>query len=283
MATMSERNHSQDQATANAFANSWNNLPRQPIYSPEQHSEWMAPLTATDFAGKTVLELGCGNGSLLFYSGTWKPSSMVGVDLGDSVRSAEAIMAQGPCKTWKIVQADLTEFGADPVDVVYCIGVLHHLKQPERGLNAVLRNVKPGGAFHCWVYAKEGNGVVRSLVEPLRRVVSHWPWPVVKYGIATPLAVPFFVYAKSAAFLKNLPGASRLPLYAYCQWVAQREFAFFRHVAFDQLVTPQTTFFDKQTIEGWLAARPEVDPKSIYILFRNGNSWKFGGRLKKSP
>jgi hypothetical protein len=65
--------------------------------------------------------------------------------------------------------------------------------------------------------------------------------------------------------------------------VAQREFAFFRHVAFDQLVTPQTTFFDKQTLEGWLAARPEVDPQSVYILFRNGNSWKFGGRRKKSP
>ena len=281
--SMSERELSQDQDTANAFANSWNNLPRQPIYSPEQHAEWMAPLDATDFAGKTVLELGCGNGSLLFYSGAWQPAALVGVDLGDSVRSAEAIMAQGAFKNWRIVQADLTEFGAEPVDLVYCIGVLHHLKQPERGLDAVLRNVKPGGAFHCWVYAKEGNGVVRSLVEPLRHVVSRWPWPVVKYGIATPLAVPFYVYAKSAALLKNLPGATRLPLYAYCQWVAQREFAFFRHVAFDQLVTPQTAFFDKQTITGWLAARPEVDPKSVYILFRNGNSWKFGGRLKKSP
>ncbi len=271
----------QDQATANAFANSWNNLPRKPIYSPEQHAEWMAPLTAKELEGKTVLELGCGNGSLLFYSGTWNPRSLVGVDLGASVRSAEAIMAQGKFKAWKIVQADLTEFSAEPSDIVYCIGVLHHLKQPERGLDAVLRNVKPGGAFHCWVYAKEGNGVVRTLVEPLRRVVSHWPWPVVKYGMATPLAVPFFLYAKGVSRLSNLPGVSRLPLRSYCQWAARREFAFFRHVAFDQLVTPQTTFFDRKTIEAWLASRPDVDPQSTYILFRNGNSWKFGGRVKK--
>jgi SAM-dependent methyltransferase len=279
---MDEKKESKDQATANAFANSWNNLPRQPIYSPEQHADWLAPLTAKDVEGKEVLELGCGNGSLLYYTGTWGPRTLVGVDLGDSVRSAEAIMAQGRFKDWSIIQEDLTEFSAGPFDVVYCIGVLHHLKEPERGLDAVLRNVKPGGLFHCWVYAKEGNRVVRSLVEPLRHIVSRWPWPLVKYGVATPLAVPFFLYAKVASCLKGIPGAHRLPLLPYCLWVAQREFAFFRHVAFDQLVTPQTTFFDRKTVEGWLASRPQVEPGSTYILLRNGNSWKFGGHVKQT-
>jgi SAM-dependent methyltransferase len=277
---MSNRQEPIDQATADAFAKSWNNLPQKPVYSPEQHADWMHPLTAKDIEGKAVLELGCGNGSLLFHTGNWHPSTLVGVDLGESVRSAEAIMAQGEFPNWQIFRADLTEFSAGPFDVVYCIGVLHHLKVPERGLDAVLRNVKPGGAFHCWVYAKEGNAVVRALVEPLRRVVSRWPWPLVKYGIATPLALPFFLYAKAASGLQNILGVSRLPLFSYCRWIAQREFAFFRHVAFDQLVTPQTTFFDKQTVEAWLAARPQIAPGSTYILPRNGNSWKFGGRVR---
>ena len=269
-----------DQATADAFARSWNHLPHQPVYSPEQHADWMAPLTARDLEGKTVLELGCGNGSLLYYTGTWRPRLLVGVDLGDSVRSAEAVMAQGSFRDWRIVKADLIEFSDGPFDVVYCIGVLHHLQEPERGLDAVLRNVKPGGAFHCWVYAKEGNQAVRTLVEPLRHVVSRWPWPLVKYGVATPLAVPFFLYAKALGRLQHLPGVARLPLSAYCRWIARREFAFFRHVAFDQLVTPQTTFFARQTIEHWLASRPQVVPGSTYLLFRNGNSWKFGGRKR---
>jgi SAM-dependent methyltransferase len=278
---MSDQQPAIDQATADAFAKSWNNLPRRSVYSPEQHADWMAPLTATDIEGKSVLELGCGNGSMLFHTGNWRPSTLVGVDLGESVRSAEAIMAEGTFESWRIVKADLTEFCDGPFDVVYCIGVLHHLKEPERGLDAVLRNVKPGGAFHCWVYAKEGNLVVRSLVEPLRHIVSRWPWPLVKYGVATPLAVPFFLYAKTLSRLQHLPGASSLPLSSYCRWIAQREFAFFRHVAFDQLVTPQTTFFDRQTIEGWLASRPQVEPGSTYLIFRNGNSWKFGGRMAR--
>ncbi len=271
-----------DQATADAFARSWNNLPLRPVYSPEQHAEWMAPLTAKDIEGREVLELGCGNGSLLYYTGTWKPRSLVGVDLGDSVRSAQAIMAQGQLRDWQVIQADLTEFSADPVDIVYCIGVLHHLKQPERGFDAVLRNVKPGGSFHCWVYAKEGNALVRALVEPLRHVVCHWPWPLLKYGVATPLAVPFFLYAKLVSRLGGLPRVTRLPLYSYCLWAARREFAFFRHVAFDQLVTPQTTFIDRITIEGWLASHARIEPHSVYVLLRNGNSWKFGGRIRKT-
>ena len=279
---MNDRRESIDQATADAFTTSWNNLPRSSVYSPEQHADWLAPLTARDIEGKSVLELGCGNGSLLFHTGGWRPSTLVGVDLGESVSSAEAIMARGAFSNWRIIKADLTEFSDGPFDVVYCIGVLHHLKEPERGLDAVLRNVKPGGAFHCWVYAKEGNQVVRSLVEPLRHLVSRWPWPLVKYGVATPLAVPFFLYAKAIARLRNLPGASLLPLSSYCRWIARREFAFFRHVAFDQLVTPQTTFFDKQTVVGWLASRPQVEPGSTYLVFRNGNSWKFGGRLAQA-
>lgn len=269
-----------DQATADAFARSWNNLPKKPVYSPEQHADWLAPLGRADIEGKDVLELGCGNGSLLYYTGTWRPRRLVGVDLGDSVRSAEAVMAQGSFRDWRIVRGDLTEFSDRPFDVVYCIGVLHHLQEPERGLDAVLRNVKPGGAFHCWVYAKEGNAIVHAFVEPLRRLVSRWPWPIVKYGVATPLAVPFFLYAKLVDLLKNVPGAHRLPLSSYCQWIARREFSFARHVAFDQLVTPQTTFFDKATIENWLAARPTIDRGSTYVVLRNGNSWKFGGRVR---
>ena len=280
---MTEQPPPADQSTADAFARSWNNLPQCSVYSPEQHADWMDPVTANDVEGKSVLELGCGNGSLLFHTANWHPRSLVGVELGAAVRSAEAVMAQAACQDWRIVRGDLTEFTAGPFDLVYCIGVLHHLKEPERGLDAVLRNVKPGGRFHCWVYAKEGNTVVRTLVEPLRRTVCRWPWPLVKYGVATPLAVPFFIYAKATARLQGVPGIARLPLFAYCRWIAQREFAFFRHVAFDQLVTPQTTFFDKATVEGWLARHPEVDPGSTYVVLRNGNSWKFGGRLETRP
>jgi 2-polyprenyl-3-methyl-5-hydroxy-6-metoxy-1,4-benzoquinol methylase len=89
---------SDDSLTADAFATSWNHLPNGSVYTLEQFTEWMQPLVQDDFAGKTVLELGCGNASLLMYTASWGPSFVEGVDLGDSVVSAERNMAELPAR-----------------------------------------------------------------------------------------------------------------------------------------------------------------------------------------
>jgi len=267
-----------DTQTAQAFANSWNNLPRGSVYTQEQFEDWMLPLTQKDIEEKNVLELGCGNGSILSHIAGWNPKNLVGVDLGDSVVSARNNVKDFSVCT--VVQNDLVEYVSDGFDVVYCIGVIHHLKNPKMGLDSVLRNTKSGGRFHVWVYAREGNNVIVYFVDPIRKIVSHLPWWFTKYIVATPLVVPYYIYAKSISFLKNNTLVQKLPLYEYSLWIAKREFGFFRHVAFDQLVTPQTTYISKSTIENWLASYSEIDTNSTYITMRNGNSWKFGGKLK---
>lgn len=273
-----------DQATADAFATSWNNLPPGSVYTPAQFADWMAPLTEADFRGADVLELGCGNGSLLVHSAAWRPRRLVGVDLGASVKTAEVNLARAGVGDYRIEQADLTLYRSQGFDLVYCIGVLHHLRQPKVGFDSVLRNVRPGGRFHCWVYAKEGNRLVIAVVDPLRKLASRLPWWLNKYLIATPLAVPFYLYAKTLRVLdRGLKGTwrrslARAPLFEYCLWIAEREFAFFRHVAFDQLVTPQTVYIAREEIQDWLGAAADLEPGSTYIIQRNGNSWKFGGR-----
>lgn len=265
-----------DQRTADAFATSWNNLPEGSVYSTAQFEEWFAPLTRAHAQGKRVLELGCGGGNLLTHMATWGPVELIGVDLGSSVEMAERNMARTGATGWRIAQHDLTTYNAAvPCDLVYCIGVLHHLKQPHDGFDALVRNTRSGGHFHGWVYAHEGNDVIRWVVDPIRKVASALPWWFTKYFIATPLVAPYFLYAKALNALRwnALRG---LPLYDYSLWIAQRGFAFFRHVAFDQLVTPQTAYLRRSTIDQWLKD-PRVQPGSTYVIFRNGNSWKFGG------
>ena len=267
--------NSRDRQTADAFATSWNHLPSGSVYSTAQFEDWFAPLERSDLEGKRVLELGCGNGSLLTHVTAWRPEYLTGVDLGASVDSCRENMKRTTFQNYEVVQDDLaTFFRTGGFDVVYCIGVLHHLKDPLSGFASVIRNTKRGGRFHCWVYAKEGNAIIRYVVDPIRKVASRLPWWFTKYLIATPLAVPFYFYAHLVSGKKIF---HRFPLHEYCNWIVRRPFAFFRHVAFDQLVTPQTAYIDKATIGRWLAAFPEIDPESVYVIFRNGNSWKFGG------
>ena len=267
---------SKDVKTAQAFATSWNNLPEGSVYTFEQFEEWVAPLVKDDFKHKNIAELGCGNGSLLLHTTQWQPSSVTGVDLGDSVQTAKTNLIATGFGAFKIEQADLTKYESEQgYDVVYCIGVIHHLKDPDAGFRALLKNTSSGGKFHGWVYAKEGNGIIIALVDPLRKITSKLPWWFTKYCVATPLSAIFYLYAQVIARTT----LTSFPLYEYSCWIAKREFLFFRHVAFDQLVTPQTVYISRAMVESWLND-PSIVPDSTYIIFRNGNSWKFGG-IKK--
>jgi SAM-dependent methyltransferase len=275
---------SPDLRTAQAFAESWNHVGSGSVYTWEQFLDWFAPLAPADLEGRSVLELGFGNGSLLVHAAACRPARLDGVDLGDTMEQARRNLAHLPEGAVTLHQGDLTRVDLGPFDLVYCIGVLHHLRAPEEGFRAVLRHTRPGGRFHAWVYAREGNGVVIALVDPLRRMASRLPWWLTKYALATPLALPYFLYAKALrALVRAAPRASgplsALPLFRYSLWIAERPYWFFRHVAFDQLVTPRTVYIKRETVDEWLRDA-DVEPDSTYVVFRNGNSWKFGGRRR---
>lgn len=268
---------SPDRRTAEGFASSWNNLPQGSVYTWEQFRDWLSPLEEKHISGKEVLELGCGNASLMCHLLHWMPRKIHGIDLGDSVIAARKNLAQTEFDSWSIEKADLISYQSSGYDVVFCIGVLHHLHHPQAGFQAVIRNLRPGGRFHCWVYAKEGNAIIIWIVDPIRRLVSRFPWWITKFVVAGPLSVIFFFYVKG--IFRAMPKilVKWMPLYEYCRWISVREFRFFHHVVFDQLVARSTVYIDRAEIESWLGSIKGIDSKSTYINMRNGNSWKFGG------
>ena len=88
-----------------------------------------------------MLEFGCNNASLLVHTAGWLPSYLEGVDLGTSVQSARTNLAQTEFSNWCVKEGDMKEYRSDGFDIVYSIGVLHHLMEPKRGLDAAIRNV----------------------------------------------------------------------------------------------------------------------------------------------
>lgn len=272
--------HSVDVGTAAAFSDSWNNCFSASPYTERQAREWFEPLRLDeDLRGLTVCELGCGNGGLLHYAAR-NAARAVGVDLGSSVDSAKRNLQQMGISNVSFERDDIIAYAdrhAGEFDFVYCIGVLHHMKDPYEGFKAAVKATKSGGRFHCWVYGWEGNFLVRAVIDPLRKMVCRLPWFINKYAVALPLSVPFYLMSQAARSIKNEQLLSCLPLGGYLGWIGRYSFKFHFHVAFDQLVTPQTTYIKKETIEGWLNSPDICD---AYIIRRNGNSWKMGGRKK---
>lgn len=65
---------------------------------------------------------------------------------------------------------DLPASGLGPFDYIDCCGVLHHLPDPEAGLQALLSVLAPGGGIGLMVYAPYGRTGVYMMQDALRRL-----------------------------------------------------------------------------------------------------------------
>lgn len=129
------------------------------------------------FAGKMVLDAGCGNGALTAAVAKLG-AKVVGVDYATSVLYAEKHYGANGVH---FVQGDLQEpsLPADSFDLVYSIGVLHHTPDTHKTFQSVAQLVKPGGKLYVWLYRRPERFVGRLLKVPLydlaRLVISRCP------------------------------------------------------------------------------------------------------------
>jgi 2-polyprenyl-3-methyl-5-hydroxy-6-metoxy-1,4-benzoquinol methylase len=95
--------------------------------------------------GMRILDFGCGNGRLVpFVAG----AEYVGVDNNSSYIDSATAEHAGPKVQFHCADLDsLASLGIDPVDVVVCIGVLHHLDDSvaAKALSASHDLLKPEG------------------------------------------------------------------------------------------------------------------------------------------
>jgi SAM-dependent methyltransferase len=267
-----------DLQVAEGFAEYFRTLGPGSRYTAEQFCDFFRPLDPEAFRGKRVVELGFGHGSLLWHWGRVAPARLAGVDLGDATEAVRAGLAHLPDGVLDLRRGDLTSVDLGLHDLAFCIGVIHHLRDPHAGYLAVLRHTAPGGCFHAWVYAKEGHGLGLRVLDAIRRAGAPLPWRAKKWGPGLAVGVALWAWTK---LLRRLPRgvAERLPASRYCSSLADLDFAFFHFVATDLFVARRTVYLDRPTLESWLR-HPDVDPASVYLLHRNGNSWTFGGRRR---
>ena len=97
-----------------------------------------------DLKGKHILEAGCGAGrftEILLEKG----AVVTSIDLSDAVEANQDNFPQNG--QHRIAQADILAlpFGRQQFDIVMCLGVIQHTPNPERTIEALYKQVKPGG------------------------------------------------------------------------------------------------------------------------------------------
>ena len=270
----------QQRRTAAAFGFEWQHFAEQHAEYEEQFLDWLHPIGPDFFRGKRVLDAGCGTGRHSYYAANYGASEVVGLDLSEAVETARRVLE--PLENAAVVQGDLlrppfrTAAEGGGFDLVYSIGVLHHLPDPQSGFRSLLRFVRPGGTIAVWVYGHENNGFVRNVVEPMRRVSTKVPPPFLR-SAAWPLGAAFHGVAKGV--YRPLAGTAvgrTLPLNEYMASVADFSFRQNYSIVFDQLVAPTASYIRESEIRSWFE---DGGLEDVVISQRHGNSWRGQGRV----
>lgn len=160
---------------------------------PEDEVFWrwyFADVPLEELRGAVGLDAGCGKGRYTRFTAAHLAAT-VALDASDAVCAAARNLAE--LDGVQVVRADLrtAPFVESSFGFVSCLGVLHHLPDPEAAFSALARLVSPGGRILVYVYSRPGRrtlrGVGLALAAGIRAVTVHLPRPVVR-TLSAPVA-----------------------------------------------------------------------------------------------
>ena len=270
----------EQKATANAFGYEWTHYSALTDADRKEFLAWIAPLTADSFKDQVVLDAGCGKGRHIFLAAQFGARTVVGVDLSDAVEASFQNTRHLP--NVHVVQADILDLPfTRPFDLAYSIGVIHHLPVPKAGFLALSSHVKPGGRVTTWVYGKEGNQWIATLVDPVRKsVTSKLPRGVTRWLCFLP-ALTLYAGLK----LLYRPAVTRprwkrlLPYSDYLCSISDYRFAENFWNVFDQLVAPTAFYHSQEEVADWFRT---AELQQVEIGRHNSNSWRGTGTMPRS-
>jgi len=228
--------------------------------SKGQLERWLGSTTLASFAGKRVMDVGCGMGRNPYWYVQAGAEAVLAVDVDEqSLASARRNLAPFPnARVEKCSAYDLDPAALGTFDRVTCIGVLHHLAEPERALQKMWGCVAPGGDLVLWCYAREGNRLMLPVIQSMRAVGSRLP-------IGATHALSKGVAALAWPAIRLLPFRTD-----YYRRLRSLSFTNVESIIFDQMlprIAHYWTEADMRRLVGALAGgRPHVE-------FVQGNSW----------
>ncbi len=153
------------------FGHSWNIYNEILPIHEEQFLRWTTGIEKSWWKGKTVLDVGCGIGRNSYWPLTYGAKESLSIDVDERTLAA----AKRNLSTYsnaQVVHRSAYEINeTDRFDMVFSIGVIHHLANPELAVANMVKAAKPGGKVLVWLYGYENNEWIVKYFNPMRKAL----------------------------------------------------------------------------------------------------------------
>jgi SAM-dependent methyltransferase len=206
--------------TFESFGYEWNTFDDVRDEDREFADVYFRDLDLTTLEGKRGLDAGCGKGR---YTRFLAPhlEGLVALDGSSAVEAASKNLSE--FENVLVVKADVREIPVanETMDLVTCLGVLHHLEDPRAGFDRLVELLAPGGLLLVYLYSRSrGLGarqVALFLARQLRRLTVRIPHRTLR-PLSTVVAVLLYFGVVRLGELGERAGVralARLPMGSY--------------------------------------------------------------------
>jgi SAM-dependent methyltransferase len=206
--------------TFESFGYEWNTFDDVRDEDSEFAEVYFRDLDMTSLRGKIGLDAGCGKGR---YTRFLAPhlDGLVALDGSSAVEAAARNLESFP--NVLVVRSDLRAVPVTPgsIDLITCLGVLHHLDDPRAGFRALVRLLSPSGRILVYLYSRPDQFGARRLAlsaaEVFRAVTVRTPHRLLRI-VSAPVAALLYAGVVQLGAIGQRLGIgplARLPMAGY--------------------------------------------------------------------
>lgn len=236
-----------DRATVNGFGEEWSKFTQHALSDRERAEVFAKYFSLMNWTKKPskALDMGCG-------SGRWDVlvapfvRELVAVDASPLALGVAKQNVHAPNVTFVECTPESLPFPDGYFDLIFSLGVLHHMPDTRAAIQSLARKLAPGGILLLYLYYAFDNRpawfrAIWRTSDLLRRCISRLPFSL-RYVASQIIAIT--VYWPLARIAKYLPVPDSWPLKFY----ADRSFYFMRTDALDRFGTKLEQRFTKRQI-----------------------------------
>lgn len=251
--------------SSDRFGYEWNNYSKIIPEYELQFLKWVCPMQKKDFNGKKILDGGCGIGRNSYWPLKYGAKEAYAFDYDERTVN----VAKNNLNEFKNAKVEFGSIYNIPYknyfDISFSIGVIHHLAEPRKAVNELVKATKKGGKVIIWVYGYEGNELIVRYINPIRIITSRLPLKIV-HILAYFMTIPIYSYTRLYNS-KNL----------YFKQLSSFKFWHIKSIIFDQLIPRIANYWKREQAKELFENQ---GLKNINVYRVNNNSWTVIGVKK---